>query len=204
MWLVQHSSTCLAQSCHVLQRAGSSSRRLGRWLDLHPVSSVLQSSIYFEVCRENSDDGMQLYCSGETPVAERCAISNSRWSRLISPADSWRCSGYFVGSSIPSVRLPSSCNMCRASSRYIGIVYGFTEPVVLRDSLTTFGIETRVLNKPHYHIVSEMASRLSGFRALASCVAVNMVRFVWFYDASCRVSWIFSWIEIQALELWGI
>lgn len=111
---------------------------------------------------------MQSYWCGETPAAQGHAITSSWWSWLISSTDSWHCSGFSVGSSIPSARLPSCCNICRAASRYNDIVFGFAESVVLRKPLTTFGIETRI-SKSHYHAVPEMASKLSGFRALASC-----------------------------------
>lgn len=74
-----------------------------------------------------------------------------------------------VGNSISSVCLPSSCNIFRASSRCNDTVFGFMESVVLRKPLTTFGFETRISDELFNHIVPEMASRLSGFRALASC-----------------------------------
>lgn len=120
-------------------------------------------------CRENAGNGTQLYCCGATPAAERRAITDSWRSWLISSADSWHCSGSSVGSSIPSVCLPDPCNIFRASSHCNDTVFGFMESVVLRKPLTKVGFQTRISDELHYHIVPEMVSRLSGFRALASC-----------------------------------
>jgi hypothetical protein len=88
---------------------------------------------------------------------------------MISSEYPWHCSGSSVGSSIPSVCLPSPCNIFRAYSHCNDIVFGCMESVVLRKPRTIFGFGTRISDELRCHIVPEMASGLSGFRALASC-----------------------------------
>jgi len=160
---------------------------LGSWIHLHPVSSVFQPSICFRVCTGNIGDEMQLYWRGETPAAERHAITCSRWSWLISSADSWNCSRFSVGTNIPSVRLASSATYVE----YLRVVmhrvrlYGVCGSSKATDHMRNWNaFQTS-------NIVPEMPSRLFGFRALASYDRCKhgSVRLV--CDASFRVSWSF-------------
>ena len=155
---------CLTCGCHVLQRAGSCSWWLGSWIHLHPVSSVFQPSTYFRVCTGNIGDGMQLYWCGETPAAERHAITCSWWSWLISPADLWNCSRFSVGTNIPSVRLASSATYAehlRVAMHRVRL-YGVCGSSKAIDHIRNWNaFQTS-------NFVPEVPSRLSGFRALAS------------------------------------